>query len=127
MERGIRKFSLSQKVKLYLKCSSKVGMFLLCTPPHTLPYLIFNNEFTVPQCKPNPFFLDLFFGRMWFVFCLSRNRFIVYCSNRNGQENVATKAYLSLGADRQVRDNSFASHYFWNLLYTYILTARNLD
>ena len=74
--------------------------------------------FRVCVCTPNPFFLHLFFGRMQFFF-LYPNRFIVYYINRNGQEHVATNAYLSLGAEL-VNANIFVSHYLWNIPYTYI-------
>ena len=75
--------------------------------------------YRVCVCTPNPFLLHLFFGRMRFFF-LSPNRLIVYCINRNGQEHMATNAYLSLVADQQVHANIFSSHYLWNIPYTYI-------
>ena len=54
-------------------------------------------------------------------FSLAKSIF-VYCMNWNGQEHVATNAYLSLGADQQVHTNIFASPYLWNIPYTHLTT-----
>ena len=52
------------------------------------------------------------------VFFLYPNR-LLHQPERPGTR-VATNAYLSLGADQQVNANIFASHYLWNIPYTYI-------